>query len=436
MKFFDLVALGLGNLFRRKLRTILTVMGVVIGTASILVMVSIGLGMDRKFDEQMKMFGSLNKIEVHPSYNEKPGGRYSGPSDAVRLNDDVVAQLWQVPNVESVVPVLRINATLMSGKAEGWASFNAIDFNLLPALGIEIKEGRMPERGEVLIGSDVGNGFWIPDSRGGKEAQIDPMNDPLELLVYPRVFVEGWEKRMKMKLVPSGVMANADYNFAGAIFMDINDYRSFRDKYDKRYNEPKLSKKDQKLADKYSNIWVYAKDVDSVEGVIENIKTIGLEGYSNSQWISQTKQTTKMIQGVLGGIGSISLIVAAIGITNTMVMSIYERTKEIGIMKVIGAKVGDIRKLFLFEAAAIGFIGGVVGVALSYGLSAALNSLSASGQQNHAGILGEFFSESYLPPWLALAGVAFAMLIGILAGLYPSIRATKLSVLDAIRSDA
>ena len=143
--------------------------------------------------------------------------------------------------------------------------------------------------------------------------------------------------------------------------------------------------------------------------------------------MESTQKQYANIQAMLGGIGAVSLLVAAIGITNTMMMSIYERTKEIGVMKVLGCDMRNIQAMFLIEAAYIGFFGGVVGLALSYIISAVINKVvSASGSMS---------SLSYIPPWLAVAALIFSVIIGMLAGFFPSRRAMKLSPLAAIRNE-
>ena len=148
-------------------------------------------------------------------------------------------------------------------------------------------------------------------------------------------------------------------------------------------------------------------------------------------------KSMNVIQAVLGGIGAVSLFVAAIGITNTMMMSIYERTKEIGIMKVIGCRIRDIQALFLIEAGYIGFIGGVVGTALSYLISVVINKLLSGGGAEAMGFYMEEGAAgiSRIPIWLAGLAIVFAVFIAMLAGFFPSLRAMKLSPLAAIRAE-
>ena len=164
---------------------------------------------------------------------------------------------------------------------------------------------------------------------------------------------------------------------------------------------------------------------------------MGHEAYSLNDELESFKQQALVIQAILGGIGAISLLVAAIGIANTMVMSIYERTKEIGVMKVIGASLKDIKRLFLFESALIGLTGGVFGVGLSYLISFLMNKFGSQFVQLGM-MMGPGGGEariSIIPVWLALAALGFSALIGVISGYFPARRAMNLSALDAIRSE-
>ncbi|MGN0345648.1 MAG: ABC transporter permease, partial [Lachnospiraceae bacterium] len=178
----------------------------------------------------------------------------------------------------------------------------------------------------------------------------------------------------------------------------------------------------------YSQINVYVDKMENVTAVQEMINSMGYNTYASAEWIEQSMQEMNIVQTVLGAIGAVSLFVAAIGITNTMMMSIYERTKEIGIMKVIGCRLRDIQALFLIEAGYIGFLGGALGVVLSYGLSVIANKLISQSEMGISKI-------SVIPPWLALLSIVFAVGIGMFSGLLPSFRAMRLSPLAAIRNE-
>ena len=181
--------------------------------------------------------------------------------------------------------------------------------------------------------------------------------------------------------------------------------------------------RDKKKKGEYDQAIVKVDDIDNVKVVMEQLKEMGYECYSLTEYLESTQETSKMMQMVLGAIGAVSLLVAAIGITNTMIMSIYERTREIGVMKVIGASLGDIQRLFLTEAAFIGFTGGLFGLGLSYLLSKIINMVS----------MGQF--QSSIPAWLAISALIFSTVVGIVAGFFPARRAMSLSALSAIKTE-
>ena len=147
----------------------------------------------------------------------------------------------------------------------------------------------------------------------------------------------------------------------------------------------------------------------------------------------EANKTIVRIQLIFGAIGAISFIVAAIGITNTMIMSIYERTKEIGVMKVIGASIKDIQKLFLTEAGIIGLFGGILGMIISYLISFIINYFVSRYAMSMSGTEGA--KLSFIPIWLSIVALLFSAFIGVLSGYLPARRAMKLSALDAIRSE-
>ena len=179
----------------------------------------------------------------------------------------------------------------------------------------------------------------------------------------------------------------------------------------------------------YPEAQVFVDDVKNVEDVQAAIQDMGYEAQSNKEFIDQMKKSFAVAQAVLGGIGAISLLVAAIGIANTMMMSIYERTKEIGVIKVLGCDMRDIRRMFLLEAGYIGLLGGVIGNLLSF-LASRIINVVAKGVPG----VGET-AISVIPPWLAALSTVFAIFIAMLAGFFPARRAMKLSPLAAISNE-
>ena len=177
------------------------------------------------------------------------------------------------------------------------------------------------------------------------------------------------------------------------------------------------------------------------------------EGYNTNSMTQIREEMQKNVaqsQMILGSLAAISLLVAALNIMNTMTMAIYERTREIGVMKVLGCKLWYIRSMFLAESGAIGLLGGVVGVAISLAISAVLNNLTAimgllGGSIDLSGLSSAFGGFggmdgmggkiSIIPPWLILLALIFATLVGLVSGIAPAGRAVKISSLEAIRHD-
>ena len=462
MNSLDLMKMGFRNLFRRKARTILTVLGVVIGTAAIVVMLSLGIGMNESFDREMKRMGSLNVIDVN-NYRmmESGGGGMVTSVQSSVLDDKTVSKISQLEGVEVVTPLLEAHPKFISGKYVTIVQLIGIDTRAMKAFDFKAAEGRLLQEGEsytVLFGSNSAQNFYNPKARrsfsfgfgmGGMQGQkplVDVMNDKLSF-TFDMSYGEkrpttgaGNEPNKKpaplYKAKVAGVLAQSNDEKDYCVYMDINQLKKLLAEY-KKSQSSQERQRDSQNQQGYQRIKVKVADVKDVDKVQQKIKEMGFGTNSLADIRKSMQKQAGIIQTVLGGIGAISLLIAALGITNTMIMSIYERTREIGVMKVLGCMLGDIRRLFLFEAGMIGLIGGMVGIAFSYGASILLNSVGAgflnSGRMGMAG--SEPGKISVIPPWLALAAVAFAIFVGLVSGFYPARRAMKLSALEAIKTE-
>lgn len=214
-------------------------------------------------------------------------------------------------------------------------------------------------------------------------------------------------------------------------FMDVKYLKSLMEQYNKLNN----IKVDKNKKFQYESASVKVKDIKAVESVQKTIEELGFQTYSMESIREPLEQQTRTMQMILGGLGAISLLVAALGITNTMIMSIYERTREIGVMKVLGCVVGNIRTVFLMEAGLIGFVGGVLGCIFSFAISFVINSL-ASGGGGVGGLLGMGGTQiSIIPLWLVVSALVFSTLVGLVSGFSPANRAVKISALTAIKQE-
>ncbi len=450
MSNLDLAIMGIKNLLRRKARTVLTVLGVIIGTAAIVVMVSLGLGMTKAFEQQLKEYGSLTTITVRANRDygsmmvssSDSSSSIASDKDKVVLDDATIESIESMEHVDFAIGFKRFDSKIFAGRYESWASIKAVDFNKLALMDIELSEGVLPTlegRNEVLFGFQASKEFRDPKSRNynGPPPQIDIFNTKLEMIPTSNY---GERKPRGYVITPTGITSEKNWDYAWDVFMDYNTFEKLKTEFDRKNknndddsNKGNSRRKSKQKENKYDEMQVNVDEINNVQVIQDTIKAMGFEAYSLTDALEQQKKSSGLMQAVLGGIGAVSLFIAAIGITNTMVMSIYERTKEIGVMKVIGAELRDIKRLFLFEAAMIGFLGGIFGVIISFGASFLINTV-LSGMNGESGYYGpQMLSD--IPMWLALSALGFSTIIGLLAGYYPAVRATKLSALEAIRTE-
>ena len=445
MRISDLIKMGLRNLSRRKARTALTVLGVIIGTLSIVIMVSIGIGMNNSFDKQFMENGAMTVIRI-----EKYGsiidddGNWLGSKEQV-LDDSLVELFRQIEHVKAVAPVIDTSAMLYSGKYETHISLRAIGYEAFAEFGYPaLIQGAYPtaenNKSIVIPKWILENSFYNPNSKRYETVVIDPSKDKLTFKFSPWKYTRNERKKeFQLNLDEIAVMEESDnWEHKSYVYFDL-DY--FKEIYTKYANTLKLEDRKKAMAEleTYSYIVINVDNVKNVTKVQEEIEAFGYVTYSDMQYLEPLKQTSNMLQLVLGAIGALAMMVSAINIANTMIMSIYERTKEIGIMKVLGCLVRDVKKLFLFEAAMIGLLGGIVGIMFSYLASFAINKYGGPLFQTLMQSSGVYdvgdAKFSVIPFWLPFLAAGFAMLIGVLAGYFPARRATKISAIEAMKTD-
>lgn len=449
MRFIDLLRMSVSNLFKRKVRTILTVLGVVIGVASIVVMVSLGLGLNKATMDELSNYANLTAVEVSEPWDTEG----VSDKDKLHLDDALMEDLMQIPHVVSVDPYLNVDLMAKYGVYEGYISLQATTLEALQNMNIEVGEGNLPQEDagelQLFFGNMAIRNFY--KTTGGEYnwddvPDIDLMNDSVLYILDRDAYYNSmgggtdengkpYKKPKKHLFTTAGIAAGGldEYRqYSYNTYCDIDELIPVLKKEFKGRaipGQPTTSKGKPYKEIYYSRLTVNVDDMENVAEVTQTISDMGYNAYNDAEWIEQQQKQLGMIQAVLGGIGAVSLFVAAIGITNTMMMSIYERTKEIGVMKVLGCDMRNIGMLFLMEAGFIGFLGGVVGLILSYSLSGGINYLVRQSQD-----MG-MDSISYIPLWLAILSMGFAILVGMVAGFFPARRAMKLSPLAAIRNE-
>lgn len=500
MKVSDILGMSLTNLWRRKMRTVLTVLGVVIGTASIVVMLSLGIGLKEAMLAQVSTAGGLTEIMVYSD------GGYG--AEELLLDDKTIETFSALDHVEKVSPMLWYNMPIQAGRYECYISLVGVTDDYLQE--IELEKGTTPSgKGEmeIIVGNQVVMDFFdyttgeysywetgtLPDIDlmstpviGGIEIEetynatdssaapsatadyVDPTfstdesgsdeedaamdftpaddfsddtsgfdGDDFDDESISYSYFSSSTKRVQLKvggITAGGEEAYTEYSYN--CYTNIDALEAFLRKHysvnDVIPGQPTDKSGKPYRTMKYSQMVIKVDESDNVESVLETIQNMGYQGEANKEWLEEIEKEFMIIEAVLGGIGAVSLLVAAIGIANTMTMSTYERTKEIGIMKVLGCGLGNIRSMFLTEAAFIGFLGGIAGILLSYLLSFLVNQFLAPSLMEEYGAGTDI---SVIPIWLVLTSIVFATLIGMIAGFFPAQRATKLSPLAAIRNE-
>lgn len=449
MKLSDLLLMSISNLWKRKLRTVLTVLGVVIGITSIVVMMALGNGLKESMLENISSYSSITQITVESGRTWDSNGEQA---DEKLLSDDLIKEFAAIEHVEAVYPKLSVTVIAKKGKyIHSWMELRGITQDELASMDISIAQGALPKSDKELslfYGSNIITEFYVEKTgvytyyETGEVPNIDFMKDPMTIIFDTDAYWNSQNSSSETSVRPpkkymlpaSGVMAGEIGVWtmnSNVVYCDIDALKTQLKRVFKKKAIPgqpvrKNGKPYNELF--YSEIVLQVDDMENVQEITKMLQDQGYRAYSDAEWIQSETEQMNTIQLVLGAIGAVSLLVAAIGITNTMMMSIYERTKEIGVMKVLGCDIRNIQVLFLLEAGFIGFIGGIIGVAFSYGLSAGINSLMASSMGMEGGICR-------IPGWLPLLAIGFAVIIGMVAGFLPSLRAMRLSPLAAIRNE-
>ena len=458
MKIRDRLEMALRNLVRRKSRTILTILSVVIGASSIILMIAFALGINQQQKDMIDSFGGLSSIQI---LTEGNGG-------TAKIDQANITKLKNIEGVKAVVPSKSFFSEILVKGDEDIKISGEIQ--VVPDDVIENLSKDMMEWGDrinkadddkIILGSQLSAGKTVKDSYGFSQEPIEDFDfkthEYILRLGYKEMDDDGVNFTNENE--ENGEEKKADYIDIPVQVTGKMNSKAFINPWASVINESfykKLKKEDKKLTNSqlnqnfdmdgkpieeksgseiaYDNLKVVVEDVENLPQVEESIRKAGFDTQSEAGSAEEIKKSNMVVTMILGGIGSVAFIVSAIGIINTMLMSIYERQKEIGVMKVIGASVDDIRSMFLIESGFIGFFGGIVGLIISLLVGFVINSLAAN-----SGFFGSMNGEAskiiIIPIWLSLVGVGFSSMVGVLAGYIPARRATRLSAIEALRSN-
>ncbi|HML20584.1 MAG TPA: ABC transporter permease [Aggregatilinea sp.] len=429
----ELLQLAVGNLSRARTRFLMTAGGVLVGTTAVIMLVAVTFGLQRSAEASIGSSTSLTQVEVYQAW-----GMRGSNEEVPQLTVAAVRAFWQIPGVQAVIPFasLQNGGELIVGDYRGWGEVLGIDPSLLPYMGFQLQQGQLSlGPGEVIVGSQVSQNFYDPEasSEEWSPVQVDLMASPVQLSIYKYTDTTFDTKEIDLKV--AGMMAEGtSYDYA--ILMNIQDVMALN----------KWATGEEVDAEKFtfSRVMVQASSRDTVGDVSKAIQAMGYGVGGVGDYLDQLNSFFQTMRLALGGVGFVALVVAAFGVFNTMSMAVLERTKEIGLMKAIGATDRDVLTVFMVESALVGLCGGTAGVLLSLGLQNLVNNLFQTPAEGQASGVTAFlpFDTSQLggnliviPTELILLGIALATLIGTVAGFIPARRAFRMLPVSALKEE-
>ncbi len=418
----DSIRSAFSNLRRRPVRNVLTAAGVLIGIITLVAMVSMGVGVQREVQRNFETMG-LENIFVSPTYGETDEfDPFASPEPVAPITPDLVGRIAALDGVSSALPTLNLPSGIdlsliwdgqpysarssnSFGSGQNFGPFNASE--VMAGHGFETDNGR----GVVLS-----NGF-ADDLLADGQTYDDLIDQSIQITVQ----------------LPRGETADFDTVIVGVresfnsrvMDLGLEEREAIKTWW---FDQPDILEREG-----YDMLTVRAASLGQVGQVADIIESFDLNAQTLEAILETANDVLSLLQALLGSVGGLALLVAALGVANTMMMAIYERTREIGVLKALGASRREIRTMFTIEAGLIGLIGGFFGLIFGTLLGRLVDWIA------HRFLIAEGVTGvgqlSIVPLWLALGSLIFAALIGIVAGLYPAGRAAKLDPVTALRHE-
>lgn len=397
MSFRELIKLSTRTFRTRPGRTILTILGISIGIGAILVFVSLGYGLQKTMLEQITTAESLLSLDVT-----------TPKIDIISLSEEKVNEISNIPNVEEVSPLALVPGQINFGNLTSDTFFFACKPSFFRLGGILAQDGEFFEdenEYKIVLSSALMRSFNIePEKAIGNKIKIKLFK--IQSNDVGEETVEIVEKEEFYEIV--GVAAEEITSFA---YIPIGTLA------------------DMEITE-YSQVKVKVASLKVMDAVREEIIGMGYLVSALSETVDEANKIFRAIQIVLAAFGLVALLVAAIGMANTMTVTLLERTNEIGVMKAIGASDKDVGRMFLAESIIMGFLGGAGGVGLGFLISELFNwgiNMLAKG------LGGQGIDLFFSPVWFIVFIIVFSTLVGFLSGVLPARRASKMNPLQALR---
>lgn len=415
------------NMKQRGIRTMLTILGVVIGIISIVSLLAISIGTKKELLDMADAEGSVTEIRIY--------GVTEGKRKDQMITDRRLGEVEELEHVSAVYPVLSADVRLTYDNYVGYWTIEGVPQEYLD--GIETLNGKRTEGDawvpELIMGNQVLSLFFqegtgitygetvkdeekagMPDLSGRKLDAIFSWNDT--------------DSNKKVRLPIADMTKQDSYS----IYCNQDELKLYLKRLAAGGNIPgqSVNQNDENYREWiYNSAIVEASDMESVRELEEQLKDMGFRTESNIEFVEYINKTMKLAQLILAGIGMIALVVAVIGIGNTMTTAVYDRVQEISMLKVLGAAPDEILYLFLLESGILGGVGGLIGILASYGISALMVNRLAVKVMN----LPQGTQLAEIPLWLALVAFAFAVLLGVAAGFFSARWAVKLNPMEGMK---
>lgn len=428
MNASDAVALALGNLGRRKGRTALTTAGVVVGVTSLVLMVSLGLGLQRQVLRLFQTDDALRTLSVTRVKADAAAGRpgrfnpFNLGGQLMPLTEEDLGRMREIPGVALALPDLNM---LVRVQVEMEGGPQVVEF--FPVAGVAPEEEARYR--DLLVagrlwGSASERACLLPTVFLEFRLRARPQDVVGRRVVFGAVAEEEgeWGEEARTYTV-TGVFDSERVGIRGRqIFLPLERAHELR-----RVLKGGFSFFPYKEGT-YASAEVRVCDPRQVAAVKARLRNSGYHVLAASDVIESINLVFLVVEGFMAAIGAVGLVVSLFGIANTMAMAVLERTREIGILKALGARQRDVGRLFLLEAAAIGAGGGLLGLV---GGVLAGHLLEAAARRMFD--IPEWVRLFHVSPWLATGSVVFSILVSILAGLVPARRAARMDPVEALR---
>jgi putative ABC transport system permease protein len=470
MRFGDVSRLALENLWRTRLRTVLTTLGVVIGIGALVSMVSFGSGLQHNIAREFRELELFTSIQVLPGdidlSDPIASGMHALEGDVVTLDDETLEAIRTIPGVRLAYPEVSFPARLTLDDGETETSVRALPSELGEFKPFsELPYGRFFDSNEeaaIVVSQNLLEDMGIrltdvPDpARRAREdtTRTYRMLHSSEVLgrsltLHTSVIDAGALMRSITKLeIPTGDLPIREEETVLTIVGILERSGGFSGlgfggqaiiPSGTAEGIPRLAVTSVwdllgggGGASGYSSISVRVESMKDLDAVGQAIEDMGLSTLTIADQLEEVRSAFVIMDALLGAVGTIALFVAGLGIANTMVTSILERTREIGVMKAIGGGEWDIRRIFFVEAAVIGLMGGVLGLLLGWLVTRLANVIANAYIRPYGVAATNLF---YMPLWLTLGAVGFSVVVSLLAGIYPAARAARVDPVTALRHD-